>query len=78
MTELSKVTSGSKGTISKLEGDERFFNRIISMGLTEGCPIEVLRNEKKLPVLIYGRDTMIALNRKECGKIFVETEGEAK
>lgn len=69
MKKLSEVPAGAKGRIEALEGDGRFMSRVISMGLTIGCPIEVLQNEKRQPILIFGRDTMVALNRKECEKI---------
>lgn len=69
MKKLSEAKAGEKGRIQAIEGDGRFLCRVTSMGLTIGCPIEVLQNEKKQPILIYGRDTMVALNRKECEKI---------
>lgn len=72
MKKLSEMSPGSKGKIKALDGDGRFLSRITSMGLTVGCPVEVLRNEKKQPILIYSRDTMVALNRKECEKIILE------
>lgn len=71
MKKLSEVSSGEKGVISAIEGDNRFLSRITSIGMTVGCQIEVLQNEKKQPILIYSRDTMIALNRTECDKIYV-------
>ena len=37
-----------------------------------GCNIEMLQNVKNRPVLVYGRDTMIALNRNESERITVE------
>lgn len=66
---LSDANAGAKGRITAIDGDSRFLSRITSIGLTPGCPVTVLRNEKKQPLLIYGRDTMIALNRAECSKI---------
>lgn len=69
MAKLSEVPAGTKGCISFLEGDGRFLSRVTSMGLTIGCPVEVLKNEKRQPILIYARDTMVALNRRECEKI---------
>lgn len=72
MKKLSEMPVGAKGRIESLEGDGRFLSRVTSMGLTIGCPIEVLQNEKRQPILIYGRDTMVALNRGECEKIAVE------
>jgi ferrous iron transport protein A len=41
------------------------------MGITVGSTLEVIRNEKKQPMLLFCRDTMVAINRKECEKIFV-------
>lgn len=74
MKKLSELPAGSRGRIRSLSGDERFLSRVTSMGLTIGCPVEVVRNEKKQPVLIYGRDTMVALNRSECEKILLGGE----
>lgn len=67
--ELTKVQAGQKGIIIEMDGDARFISRITSIGLTVGCPIEVLQNERKQPMLVYGRDTMVAINREECEKI---------
>ena len=68
MKKLTQAESGEKGIIAKVEGDTRFLSRITSIGLTPGSPVTVILNEKKRPLLIYSRDTMIALNREECGK----------
>ncbi|WP_330369214.1 FeoA family protein [Butyrivibrio sp. AC2005] len=54
-----------------MSGDDRFMSRITSIGLTPGCSIRVIRNDKNRPMLIYSRDTMIALNRNECKGIEV-------
>lgn len=69
MKKLSEARSGEHGIISGIQGDTRFLSRVISIGLTPGCPITVLQNEKKQPILLYSRDSMIALNREECDKI---------
>lgn len=37
-----------------------------------GCPFEVIQNPKKRPVLVYARDTMVAINKTESDKIMVE------
>ena len=49
-----------------------FVSRITSIGLTPGCKVTVVKNEKRRPLLVYSRDTMIALNRNECEDIEVE------
>lgn len=72
MKKLNELQQGQSGTIAGMEGDTRFITRIISIGLTVGSRIEILRNEKKMPILLHGRDSVIALNRDECGNILVE------
>ncbi len=69
---LSELKINSSGVITALEGDRRFMSRITSIGLTPGCRVRVIKNEKNRPLLVYSRDTMIALNRAECEMIRVE------
>ncbi|MCR4949275.1 MAG: ferrous iron transport protein A [Treponema sp.] len=69
LTELKKEQSG---LIIRINGDSRFVSRITSIGLTPGCRVTVVKNEKRRPLLVYSRDTMIALNRNECEDIEVE------
>lgn len=72
MCNLSQLNAGQSGTIAELNGDEHFVSRVTSIGLTVGCKLEVLQNHKKQPVLVYARDTMIAVHRSEAEKIVVE------
>ncbi len=72
MRKLNELQTGQRGTIAGMEGDTRFITRIISIGLTVGSPIEILSNENKMPILLYGRDSVIALNRDESSNILVE------
>ncbi|MCR5651048.1 MAG: ferrous iron transport protein A [Lachnospiraceae bacterium] len=72
MKKLSEMKKESKGVITSVNGDPRFISRITSIGLTPGCPVTVIKNEKNRPLLVYSRDTMIALNRSECSLIEVE------
>lgn len=68
---LAELKENSQAVISGLNGDTRFIGRITSIGLTPGCPISVIKNDKNRPVLLYSRDTMIAVNRSECEGIEV-------
>jgi ferrous iron transport protein A len=68
---LYDAKPGFTGTITNIEGDTRFLSRITSMGLTEGCSIEIMQNEKNQPILLLGRDSLIAINRKDCDRIEV-------
>ena len=69
---LSEMRASAQGTVKNLGTDERFLNRITSIGLTEGAPFLVVKNDKKMPVLVYVRETLLALNRKDCEMIDVE------
>lgn len=77
MKSLSSLSMDSEGVIASIDGDTRFLSRITSIGLTPGCRVRIVKNDKNRPLLVYSRDTMIALDKKECENIYVETEGEA-
>ncbi len=69
---LSEVRENKDAVITAIQGDTRFMSRITSIGLTPGCKVRVIKNDTNRPMLVYSRDTMIALNRKECNGITVE------
>jgi ferrous iron transport protein A len=68
---LGEIGENQTAIVSSLNGDSRFIGRITSIGLTPGCKLTVVKNDKNRPILVYSRDTMIALNRKECEGIEV-------
>lgn len=72
MQKLTDLEIGQKGRISEIDGDKRYLSRITSIGLNVGCMVEMLQNIKSRPILVYDRDTMIALNRNESEQIKVE------
>ncbi len=72
MSRLSEIQSGKMVIVREIMADDRLISRTSSMGITGGSTLEVIRNEKKQPMLLFCRDTMVAINRKECEKIFVE------
>ena len=69
---LSELKEKQTAIVDGLEGDSRFIGRITSIGLTPGCEVKVIKNDKNRPMLVYSRDTMIALNKKECEGIKVK------
>lgn len=71
---LGEMGENFSGSIAKIEGDSRFISRIISIGLTPGSSFSLLKNDGRSPVLVFCRDTVIAVNRKECSQIFVKVE----
>lgn len=68
---LGELKENTEAVVSGISGDQRFIVRITSIGLTPGCRISVVKNDKNRPVLLYSRDTMIAVNRRECEGIEV-------
>ena len=72
MKKLSELQKDETGVIATVNGDTRFVSRVTSIGLTPGCAVTVIKNEKNRPLLVYSRDTMIALNREESSMIEVE------
>ncbi|MCT4596140.1 MAG: ferrous iron transport protein A [Anaeromicrobium sp.] len=58
--------------IVALQGSNKFISKITAMGLTNGTIVEVIQNNKKFPVLLFARDTMIAVNKEEAKKILVK------
>ena len=77
MKKLNELDDGSCGTIVAITGDSHFQSRITSIGLTIGSRIEVIQNPKKQPVLLYNRDTMVALNKNEAEKIMDASDNTA-
>ena len=69
---LTETTADMQGRIRSLGGDDHFMNRITSIGMTEGTAFQTVRNDKKMPVLVYLRQTLIAINRADAERIEVD------
>ncbi len=69
---LTELKADRKGIIRSIGTDEHFVSRITSVGLIEGTPFQIVRNDKKMPVLLFARETLLALNRNDCENIEVE------
>ena len=72
MKKLVELEKEKSCVVASVNGDARFVSRITSIGITPGCKVTIVKNESRRPLLVYSRDTMIALNRKECENIMVE------
>lgn len=71
---LSEMGENLRGTIEKIEGDSRFISRIVSIGFTPGSSFTLLKNDGRSPLLVFCRDTVVAVNHKECKQIMVKME----
>ncbi|WP_427916605.1 FeoA family protein [Syntrophobotulus glycolicus] len=62
---LNELQAGNVGKVQSIGGDVHFQSRITSIGLTPGSIVEIVQNKRKRPLLIYSRDSLIAINRKD-------------
>ncbi len=69
---LTEMKPDQNGVIQRIVGDDHFLNRITAIGVTEGTEFQTVRNDKKMPVLVYLRETLIAVNRVDAERIEVE------
>ena len=68
---LSEATPGQQFTVQEIKDEARLINRLSSMGIICGSTLTVCQNYKKQPVLIFTRDTLVAIGREESKKITV-------
>jgi len=69
---LSHFVKGDKGIVHHLNGGRAINDRLLVMGFTKGAEISVMQNPGFGPVIVYVRDTRIALGRGEANKVIVE------
>ena len=55
MKKLNELKREQSGIIASVNGDTRFVSRITSIGITPGCKITIIKNEKHRPLLVYSR-----------------------
>lgn len=68
---LSETIPGKRYLVRDIKDEARLVNRLSSMGVMCGSQVEICQNHKKQPVLVFTRDTLVAIGRKESEKIFV-------
>lgn len=68
---LSDAQPGKRYSIREIKEESRLINRLSSMGLLCGSTIDVCQNNSKQPVLVFARDTLVAIGREESKKILV-------
>ncbi len=68
---LTETKPEQHGLIRRIGGDAHFASRVTAIGVTEGTPFQTVRNDRRMPVLIYLRETLIALGREDAERIEV-------
>lgn len=71
---LSEATPGRSYYVREIKDEVRLNNRLSSMGILTGSKIEICQNHKKQPMLLFARDTLVAIGRKESSKIIIGGE----
>lgn len=66
---LSEAAPGRRYMVAGIRDEARLVNRLSSMGMICGSELTVMQNYRKQPVLIYTRDTLVAIGRGESEKI---------
>lgn len=74
---LSAAQPGKQYIVKEIKDEARLTNRLSSMGVLCGSQIEVCQNNRKQPVLIFTRDTLVAIGREESKKIVIGGECHA-
>lgn len=68
---LNRLGKGDKGIVHHLTGGRRLSDRLLVMGFTSGAEVMVIQNPGFGPVIVYVRDSRIALGRGEANKVIV-------
>ncbi len=71
---LSEATPGRSYYVREIKDEVRLNNRLSSMGILTGSKIEICQNHKKQPMLLFARDTLVAIGREESSKIIIGGE----
>ena len=72
MKYLEQLPKGTKAEICGIGGTPHFQSRAVSIGLIPGSVVEILLNQSRRPMLLYCRNTVLAIDRDDCKKIQVE------
>ncbi len=68
---LSEAKPEKSYIVKEIKDEARLMNRLSSMGIMCGSRIRVCLNNKRQPVLVFVRDTLVAIGRGESKKITV-------
>jgi ferrous iron transport protein A len=68
---ISSLKQGSEAIVVDIIGDDQFISRISSIGFTPETLVTMIQNNGRGPILVYLRDSQIALGRTMADKITV-------
>jgi len=68
---LNALKAGEVAVVEDVAGGPGFISRISATGFTRKAEVTMLRNFGKAPVIVFIRDTQMALGRIEAGRVQV-------
>ncbi len=71
MKMLADMKPMEKGTVHLIDTGMRLYNRLASMGISDGTELKVVLNKKNGPIVIDVDGSRFAIGRGMAGKIFV-------
>ncbi len=74
MHSLDLLETGKIAFIKDLIGDQGVISRASATGFTPGTQLKMVQNFRKGPLIVFLRDTQVALGRKEAKKILVRNK----
>jgi ferrous iron transport protein A len=69
---LGKVPANTDAVVKSISGGRHFVSKAIGMGIVPGSGLSIVRNHKIGPIIVFLRDSFIAISRREAGNIRVE------
>ena len=69
---LDQLESGQSSVIKELIGGQHFISRATAIGFTPGAEVVSVQNYRSLPLIVFLRDTQIAIDRVEARRIVVD------
>lgn len=76
MLPLSLLKACEMGVVQDITGDPGFISRISATGFTQNAEVTMVRNWKWGPLIVFVRDTQMALGRAEAKKIMVRRKAK--
>ncbi len=71
ISRLTELPKGTRGIVAKLKIAESEANRLLQLGLHQGCSIEILHGEKDESILLAVGDARIGVNYDIAHNIYV-------
>ncbi|ADK82579.1 MULTISPECIES: FeoA family protein [Sediminispirochaeta] len=71
MCTLDRLSAGCRGVIDSLQGGNGFISRVSAIGFTPDTVVTMVSRRGRGPVLVWLRDSEVALGRGEAAKITV-------